>query len=374
MDVSKMTKTYDAIVLGAGYFGLRIAQNLRESGMAMVLVLEAEDSPMQRASYVNQARVHNGYHYPRSILTAFRSRISSDRFIAENSPAIKKDFEHVYAIAKSLSKTNARQFEEFCNRIGAPLSPAPSDLARQFSPRLIEKTWLAQEFAFDSNILRELVMAKILELGGIEIKFGTKVATVSKASDATTVKTENGQEFNAPTVIASLYAGTNELHKASGLPLLPIQYEVAEMALVQMPKEWKNRAITVMDGPFFSLVPFPSENLHTFSHVRYTPQVRWEDTEGSEISKLSKLDLDNFKSTFREMKADLVRYLPTLSEISYVKSIREIKTVLAKVDLSDSRPVLVRGDFGIPGYYCVLGGKIDNIFDVIEELHVQLGL
>ena len=25
---------------------------------------------MQRASYANQARVHNGYHYPRSLLTA----------------------------------------------------------------------------------------------------------------------------------------------------------------------------------------------------------------------------------------------------------------------------------------------------------------
>ncbi len=369
-----MTKTYDAIVLGAGYFGLRIAQNLRESGKARVLVLEAEDTAMQRASYVNQARVHNGYHYPRSILTAFRSRISSDRFISENQAAIKKDFEHVYAIAKSLSKTNARQFEEFCNRIGAPLSESPNEIGKQFSPRLIEKTWLAQEFAFDSNILRELVMSQISKLGGIEIRFATKVAKVSQSAGGTKVTTEGGEEFEAPIVISSLYAGTNELHLASGLALLPIQYEVAEMALVQMPTEWKDRAITVMDGPFFSLVPFPSENLHTFSHVRYTPQVRWEDKDDSEISKLSKRDLDSFKSTFREMKADLVRYIPSLSGVTYVKSIREIKTVLAKVDLSDSRPVLVRGDFGIPGYYCVLGGKIDNIYDVVEELHEQLGL
>jgi hypothetical protein len=144
------------------------------------------------------------------------------------------------------------------------------------------------------------------------------------------------------------------------------------MALVQMPSSWKDRALTVMDGPFFSLVPFPSEGLHTLSHVRYTPQVRWEDGDPTQVVYPSKADLENYKSTFREMKADLVRYVPELSEITYQKSIREIKTVLAKVDMTDSRPVLVRRDFGIQGYFCVLGGKIDNISDVIEELNVQL--
>ena len=369
-----MTKKFDAIVLGAGFFGLRIAQNLREHGLANVLILEAEPEAMLRASYVNQARVHNGYHYPRSILTAFRSRISSDRFIEEYQPAIFKNFEHVYAIARTFSKTNSMQFEEFCRRIGAPLDPSPSSLNGQFSDRLIEKSWIAQEYAFDSKILRGLVLSKIQAIGGIEVLYGRKVISVSSGKNVVNVGTAEGQAFEAPVVIASLYAGTNELHTASNLPLLPIQYEIAEMALVEMPTAWKHKALTVMDGPFFSLVPFPSENLHTFSHVRYTPQIRWEDGSSEMPKEISRTELAGFKSTFREMKADLIRYVPALEEVTYVKSIREVKTVLAKVDLSDSRPVLVRNDFGVPGYFSVLGGKIDNIADVMDELNAQLGI
>lgn len=45
-----------------------------------VLLAERENILMCRASFNNQARVHNGYHYPRSVLTAQRSRVSFPRF------------------------------------------------------------------------------------------------------------------------------------------------------------------------------------------------------------------------------------------------------------------------------------------------------
>lgn len=32
-----------------------------------VLVLEKNNAPFSRATYINQTRVHQGYHYPRSI-------------------------------------------------------------------------------------------------------------------------------------------------------------------------------------------------------------------------------------------------------------------------------------------------------------------
>ena len=369
-----MKNDYDAIVLGAGFFGLRIAQHLRECGLMRVLVLEAENEVMLRASYVNQARVHNGYHYPRSILTAFRSSVSSNRFIAEYEPAIKKDFDHIYAVARTFSKTNSRQFEEFCRRVGAPLVETPKQISEQFSSKLIEKSWIAQELAFDTTILKAEVLSSIEKLGGVEVLVGRHVLKVERSGQRTAVRLFSGEIYESPIVIASLYAGTNELHHRSGLELLPIQYEAAEMALVRMPVDWEKRAVTVMDGPFFSLMPFPSENLHTFSHVRYTPQIRWEDKDQPDYIELTRDYLSQMKSSFREMHADAVRYLPALREIEYVKSIREIKTVLARVDLSDRRPVVVRSDFDLPGYSCVLGGKIDNIFDVLDELDIQLGL
>ena len=67
----------DALVVGGGFYGCGIAAALRQRhGLARVLVVERETDLLARASYVNQARVHNGYHYPRSFMTAYRSRVS----------------------------------------------------------------------------------------------------------------------------------------------------------------------------------------------------------------------------------------------------------------------------------------------------------
>ena len=41
--------------------------------MTVARVLEREKAPFMRATYVNQARVHMGYHYPRSLTTAMKS-------------------------------------------------------------------------------------------------------------------------------------------------------------------------------------------------------------------------------------------------------------------------------------------------------------
>ena len=61
--------TYDYVVIGGGFYGCCLALYLR-SISARVLVVEAGPRLMDRASRVNQARVHTGFHYPRSAATA----------------------------------------------------------------------------------------------------------------------------------------------------------------------------------------------------------------------------------------------------------------------------------------------------------------
>ena len=83
----------DAVVLGGGFYGCTIAIFLARHYGFNVLLVEREAALMQRASYNNQARVHNGYHYPRSVLTALRSRVNAPRFAAEFGAAIVADFD-----------------------------------------------------------------------------------------------------------------------------------------------------------------------------------------------------------------------------------------------------------------------------------------
>lgn len=70
----------DAVIIGGGFYGAAIAIYLaKQRGLKRILLVEREDALLTRASYNNQARVHNGYHYPRSFTTAYRSRVNLPR-------------------------------------------------------------------------------------------------------------------------------------------------------------------------------------------------------------------------------------------------------------------------------------------------------
>jgi hypothetical protein len=64
----------------------------------------------------------------------------------------------------------------------------------------------------------------------------------------------------------------------------------------------------------------------------------------------------------------VARYLPVIEDTKYVESLFEIKTILVKNEGDDGRPILFEKHFELPGCYSILGGKIDNIYDVLEKL------
>ena len=94
-----------ACIIGGGFYGVVIALYLkRVKGIEHVDIFEREASLLTRASFVNQARVHSGYHYPRSFTTAYRSRENFHRFCSDWSSCIKTDFRKYYALARRNSK------------------------------------------------------------------------------------------------------------------------------------------------------------------------------------------------------------------------------------------------------------------------------
>ena len=102
---------YPHIIIGGGTYGCFAALKLAELyGGGSVVIVEQEADIMLRASYNNQARVHNGYHYPRSLLTALRSRINAPRFLAEFKDAIFSSSEQYYAVSRRQSNVTASQW------------------------------------------------------------------------------------------------------------------------------------------------------------------------------------------------------------------------------------------------------------------------
>jgi glycine/D-amino acid oxidase-like deaminating enzyme len=361
----------DAVFVGGGIFGCALALRLKELGQD-VLVVERADRLLTRASYHNQARVHNGYHYPRSLLTALRCRVNFPRFQAEYADCMREDFEKYYAVGTTGSKVTAAQFRQFCERIGAPLTRASADVRRLFNPDLVEDVFAVREVAFDAVRLRERV-AERLAAAGIPVLIETEAVAVARAHGGgleLVVESAGGREtIRAREVLNCTYARLNKLLVDSGLEPLRLKHEVTEMPLVELPGELRGKAFTIMCGPFFSVMPFPPRGLFTLSHVRYTPHAEWHEGPGLPTrDPYEVLATAPLTSRYPHMVRDAARYLPALAGARRVDSLWEMKTVLPQSEVDDSRPVLHRKDCGLPGLTCILGGKIDNVYDIMDAL------
>lgn len=362
---------YDAIVIGGGFYGAAIAIYLRtRRKFSNVLLVEREPGLLLRASYNNQARVHNGYHYPRSFTTAFRSRVNQPHFVQDYSQAVKRDFTKLYAIARRNSKVTARQFERFCCEIGVMLEPAPDSMRNLFESRWIEEVFLVEEFAFDAGKLAELARQE-LEHCGVEIRLNTCVSGIQKIRNGHLVSfKEPGQEtLSSRYLFNCTYSGLNQIMGDFPGTHIKLKHEITEMALMRVPPALDNFGVTVMDGPFFSMMPFPARGLHTLSHVRYTPHCHWADQR--DLSPYRKLESYVRETRVDRMVRDVARYMPAIQDAKYVDSLFEVKTILVKNEGDDGRPILVEKHLQLTGCYSILGGKIDNIYDVLEKLDAE---
>jgi glycine/D-amino acid oxidase-like deaminating enzyme len=358
-----LAHAYDAIVVGGGFYGARLALTLRSMGRTVLLV-EREATLLSRASLRNQARVHHGYHYPRSLLTSLRSRSNYARFIAEYGECVDQSFPHYYAIARRVSKVTASQFVAFCGRIGAPVAPAPASVVALFDSARVESVFAVDECAFDAEKLAARLGADLAR-AGVMVLLETEVLQLGPS-----VRMQGrgaALDIRTDLVLNCTYSAINHLLGRSGATLVPAKHELTEMALVQPPAELNGAAVTVMDGPFFSLMPYPSRGLFTLSHVRYTPHCTWQDAVGL-TPRVGDEMLAGRESRFAHMVHDAVRYLPSMRSARYVDSLWEIKTIMPRSEQDDSRPILLQRSRERPGCITVLGAKIDSIYDAEEGL------
>ena len=333
----KDNKTQNAVVIGGGFYGAVIAIYLvKQRGFRKVSLIEQEDKLLSRASYNNQARVHNGYHYPRNFLTAFRSKINMPKFINDWSSAITNDFKKLYAISKLNSKINSNRFKNFCNKIGLNIEIAPKSLSDLFQPHLIESVFLVEEYAFNSSKLAAF-LEKELNNCGIKIYFKRSAESILKVKNfereslnvVLKLKDNTKEILNSKYIFNCSYSGINQFKSGDGKFIkvkTEIKHEITEIALIKVPSLFINLGVTIMDGPFCSVKPFPPRSLHTLYHVRYTPHTSWDDKKG--LNPYRKLEKYELKSRYNRMIRDAARYIPKIINSTYVDSLFEIKTIL----------------------------------------------
>lgn len=351
--------TWDAVVIGGGYYGCQVALRLARGGnVRRVLLVEAELRILGRASRWNQARVHGGYHYPRAQITARASRRSYRRFLSDHRDAVAHGMRAVYAIARS-SGVSPSQFERHCGSIGAPLHAAPAQIEQLFDPEFIEAVYSVEEVGFDADIIADQLGAA-LGKAGVTTSLGKRARLVESDGKLAHVAVDD-ECVAARYVFNCSYSNLD----CCGVPLrAQLKRERSEMALIEPPRELEGWGITVMDGPFFSVIPFPVLGLHSLSHVRFTPRFASSDDEAFHTLPSGVGPSINGDAMVR----DAARFLPCMREARLRGSIHEVKTVLVANESDDGRPVLIERCQEAPNVISVLGGKLDNIYDVLDAM------
>ena len=74
------------------------------------------------------------------------------------------------------------------------------------------------------------------------------------------------------------------------------------------------------------------------------------------------------------MIRDATRYLPCMIKAKWETSLYEVKSVLLRNERDDGRPILFEKSPDSHGIYSVLGGKLDNIYDLFDTIKAEGGV
>lgn len=369
---------YDKIIIGAGIYGLYAALFCAKKG-EKVVVLEKESEPFKRATYINQARVHMGYHYPRSYSTAIKSAGYFERFNKDYDFSILSDFNQVYATSTNFSWTNAEQFRKFCNSVNIMCDEVPT--SKYFNNDMCDGAFLTKEYTYDAQILKKYFLDEISQYSNVEIKFNTNIDKINKLEDVYEIITDKKEIYTSGYVLNATYAGINQILNKLGYENFKIKYELCEIILCSVSEELKDVGITVMDGPFFSIMPFGKTGYHSLTSVTFTPHKTSYDNvpifKCQEKSKgfCTKDNLGNCnkcpakpESAWDYMSNLARKYLKSEYGFKYEKSLYSMKPILKASEIDDSRPTVIKQFSTSPTFISVLSGKINTIYDLDEVL------
>ena len=375
---------YDKIIIGAGLYGLYAARFCALRGQH-VLVLEYDAAPFQRATYINQARVHMGYHYPRSLTTAVKSAGYFRRFVEDFGFCIHDRFEQIYATSDQFSWTNAKQFMEFCR--AADIKCEEVAASKYFKPGMCDGAFLTEEYTYDAKILQKFYEEELVQNPNVEMRFGARIEKIVRSNKVFSVQVGDGSCFEAPFVLNATYASVNQvIDRVEGIDkeLFDIKYELCEIILCEPSANLKNTGITVMDGPFFSIMPFGKTGMHSLTAVTFTPHITsyeakpvfsCQESQSKERFGCSPESLGNCNecpnkpdSAWPYMSHLADKYLKEEYGYTYVKSLYSMKPILKSSEVDDSRPTAIRVLSKEPVFISVLSGKINTVYDLDDYL------
>lgn len=317
-------------VLGAGWYGCHIASALLALGHNVVVIDRAE-RVFSGASGSNPARLHLGFHYPRSALTRHACQRHTAEFMAAYGHLTHAVPINIYAVANADSLVD---FGTYRKVLAGEVEFVSIERPQDFGLLNVEGAMLTGERHIvidDARAHFERILSGRLALG----------------CDL------DGDE--ADLIIDCTFCARD----AERIE----RFEPCVTVLLDGPT---NMAVTVMDGPFPSIYPWKeTDGLSSLTSARYTPISKacrtWEEAK----ALLDQQTARGLKTRADMMMAQISEFYPDARDLyrvaDYRLSIRAMPRSAADARLVD---IVQIGDRTLR----VRAGKIDAIFDAARSI------
>jgi hypothetical protein len=324
-----LVKKPKAIVVGAGFYGLMLATFLKKK--YDVLILEEQSEPMSQASNLCQMRIHTGMMYPRNITTAISCLKTFKPFMLRFKDAIVDDFISLYAVAKD-SKISASDFYNVQKSLGQNIKKAKFDIFDN-----VQEVFECTEFTFDIEIIKQTLLNEI-----DNVLYNKKVINLYK----NTLVCSDSSIYMFDKVFLCSYAGINDILLNSDLPIFE-NYKTEISEKIYFRDNLDNVALCVVDGNYFSSMCLPKR----FNGLK---TLTGADLTNNLTSKTS-----NYEKVFERVR----KYIPEI-KLEYKFSDFGKKCYIQTPDNQNRICHVLKTD----NVYSILGGKINNVFDLFKEL------
>lgn len=339
-------------IVGGGIFGITTALKLANIGHKIDL-FEKNGKILSCASFVNQFRMHRGYHYPRSEETVIETKNGFKTFKEFYGECLLEDFDHYYCISKRDSLTSPEQFINFCKEMNLEYEITQP-------PDVVKKDSISSCIKVNECMLSPSKLIKFCE----ENLKKSWVNVIFKEFSSSDIK-------NYDLVIVATYANQNYLLENYPEKQVDYQFESIEKLVLKLPNNYKNLSIVIIDGPFMCVDPFDETEYHLMGNVetaiysrnigkfpkippKVKPLLNNGIIENPEVTRF-----DDFISAAKE-------FFIGMEDTKHIGSMFTVRTVLPYHEHDDARPTIVEriGDKLIS----VFSGKIPTCVTAADEV------
>ena len=229
---------------------------------------------------------------------------------------------------------------------------------------------LCEEVVYDCSILREIVWENI-KSSGVDVELGIRAKKISKYNDLFKIEFDSFKPIFTSVVINASYADINNLTEQLSYHVEERQYEYTAVAIIEL--DIPKLGVTIMDGPFMTLLPYGKTGTYLLYCVDYSVikkeigsimNTSWLTPESSPFSSVDK------DSYFKNMINFCMTYLPVLNKAKLMGFLEGPRMVLSNKDDTDERPSLITNYDD--SYFTVFSGKIDHSIWVADEVAKSL--